>query len=71
MPQDIKTIPINELRDDLAASLGDIRVCELALLHKIDTYSGGDSTQRRLDVNKAIVEMINERLISLDVEDET
>jgi len=50
----ITTIPLSELKNDLAETVIDIKVCDLALLHGIVTYSGGQSTSERLRINKEI-----------------
>jgi hypothetical protein len=63
---DIEQIPIQELIDDRAASLADIEVCKLAILHGIQNYSGG-STQKRLDINQGIVDMIDKELVRREV----
>jgi hypothetical protein len=59
---DLSTFPLQELKDDLRASTNDIITCELALMQGVKTYGDGKSTQRRLDVNKAIVKMITAEL---------
>lgn len=58
---DIADIPTQELLDDKAASLADIEVCELAILHDVAHYSGG-TTQNRLDTSKKIVAVIDAEL---------
>lgn len=58
----IQEIPTKELKDDLAASVADIKICELALLHNITEYGGSCSTQERLKVNQKIVAKIKEEL---------
>jgi hypothetical protein len=62
MAADLSTFPLQELKDDLRASTNDIIVCELALMQGHKTYGDGKSTQRRLDVNKQIVKMIEAEL---------
>jgi hypothetical protein len=57
----ITTIPTNELLDDLADSQSDIKVCQLALTHRIETYSGG-LVQERLDKNRHFVKVITAEL---------
>jgi hypothetical protein len=58
----ITEIPTSELQDDLAETLGDIQVCELALLHGIETYGTGKSVQYRLNTNCLIRDQIREEL---------
>ena len=58
---DIKKIPTEELRKDKQESLADIKVCEMAMRIGVTTYNGG-KVEDRLDVNKKIVEKINEEL---------
>jgi len=58
---DITTIPTRELLDDLADSQADIKVCQLALVHRIEAYSGG-SVQERLDKNRHFVKVITAEL---------
>ena len=57
----IEEIPIEELRTDRIESPNDIIVCERALAHGISEYSGG-STERRLKVNRGIVNLIDVEL---------
>ena len=57
----LDNITITELRDDLAEAQADIKVCELALLHDVTTYSGG-SVQARLDSNRRVVAVITAEL---------
>ena len=54
-------IPTAELRNDLAEAQGDVKLCELALLNGIDTYSGG-SVQARLDGNRRVIAVITAEL---------
>lgn len=61
MTTDITKIPTHELLDDKDASLADIKVCELALLHQITTYSGG-LVRERLQINQCIVNAIDAEL---------
>jgi hypothetical protein len=55
-------IPLEELRNDLAETVGDIRVCEIAITHGIESYGdgqGGRDVKWRLKRNqeiKAIIE---------------
>lgn len=58
---DITKAPDAELLIDLAESIADIKICELALLHSIETYSGGRVAER-LEGNRNIVEMIEAEL---------
>ena len=58
---DITTIPTSELRQDLQDSLNDIKVCQLALTHRVEAYSGG-SVQERLDKNQHFVKVITAEL---------
>lgn len=58
---DITKAPDAELLIDRAESIADIQVCELALLHGIQTYSGG-SVAERLEGNRKIVEKIDVEL---------
>lgn len=60
---DISQIPLQELLDDKAASLVDIEVCKLALLHNVKEYSNGYSVQSRLDDNQNIVNVIDKELV--------
>ena len=61
MGLDITTIPTDELIADLNDSKDDIKVCQLALTHNIDTYSGG-SVRSRLEKNRGFVEVITAEL---------
>jgi hypothetical protein len=45
---DITKIAQQELIDDRTASVNDIKVCELALLHGIEEYGSGHSVIDRL-----------------------
>jgi hypothetical protein len=58
---DITEIPTSELKNDLAESLLDIKVCEVARAHNITRYKGG-SVKHRLDTNRAIVQKIKAEL---------
>ena len=58
---DITTIPTSELLADLADSKADISVCQLALTHQVEAYSGG-SVQERLNKNRYFVEVITAEL---------
>ena len=58
---DITTIPTSELKQDLEDSQVDIKVCQLALVHRIESYSGG-SVQERLDKNQHFVKVITAEL---------
>ena len=58
---DIKKIPIEELQKDRDESFADIKVCKLAIIIGVTTYSGG-LVEERLDINKKIVEKIDEEL---------
>ena len=58
---DIEKISQQELLDDRSASLADIAICELALLHNVQYYSSG-SVKRRRDINKMIIIKINMEL---------
>lgn len=55
---DISKIPDDELERDRLESIADAAVCRLALLHGIQSYSGGASTAERLRINEAIVAKI-------------
>jgi hypothetical protein len=57
----IATIPTQELLTDLLDSLTDIKVCQLALTHGIETYSGGSITER-MHKNEYFVEVITAEL---------
>lgn len=59
---DITQIPDDELKHDRAESVLDAKVCEIALIQGIETYSGGESVQHRLDVNRAIIKKIDAEL---------
>lgn len=54
----ISEIPTGELIDDLAETEGDIKVCELALLHGIEKYGTGKSVTYRLNTNRMIRDQI-------------
>ena len=58
---DIKEIPTSELESDLLDSQNDIKVCELALLHDVTSYSHG-SVNNRLEKNKYFVKIITAEL---------
>jgi len=58
---DITKIPLDELRADKRASEEDALLCLNAIALGIGTYSG-ENTQKRLDVNVAIVVKIDEEL---------
>ena len=58
---DITAIPTNELRQDLQDSLNDIKICQLAINHGIEAYSGG-SVQHRLNENRRFVKVITAEL---------
>ena len=58
----IRNIPLEELRKDKQESLDDIGICEQALKLGINTHKGR-STQERLDMNKKIVQKIDDELI--------
>ena len=58
----ISEIPTGELQDDLAETEGDIKVCELALLHNITSYGTGKSVEYRLVTNKMIRDQIKAEL---------
>lgn len=55
---DITQIPDEELERDKLESIADAAVCRLALLHNVQTYSGGESVANRLRVNEEIVAKI-------------
>jgi hypothetical protein len=57
----ITEIPDSELRNDLAETEMDIKVCEVALLHGIAEYNG-KSTEERLIANKEIKAVIEQEL---------
>lgn len=59
---DITKIPYTELIKDKYESLADIDVCTTALEIGVTTYSNGRSTQKRLSVNRGIVDMIDAEL---------
>ena len=58
---DITTIPTSKLESDLLDSQNDIKVCELALLHDVTSYSHG-SVNDRLEKNKYFVKVITTEL---------
>ena len=58
---DITTIPTSELESDLLDSQNDIKVCKLALLHDVTSYSHG-SVNDRLEKNKYFVKVITAEL---------
>lgn len=58
---DIKKIPKNVLLVDRQASVSDIKICELALVHGVTHYSGG-AVAGRLEINKKIIEKIDAEL---------
>lgn len=58
----LKLIPTSELKADLEETIVDIRVCELAILGGVTTYSGGE-IQERLDVNHRIANLITCELL--------
>lgn len=58
---DITTIPTDQLERDLQDSRNDISVCEVALDHNVEMYSGG-SVEERLKGNKHFVEVITKEL---------
>jgi len=58
---DITKIPLEELHADRLASANDVLLCQKALALGVDTYNG-ESTQKRLDVNAAIVAMVDAEL---------
>jgi hypothetical protein len=58
---DIKSIPTNELIEDMAASESDIRLCEYAILQGVKEYTNG-SVEYRLEANKKIVAAIEAEL---------
>ncbi len=62
MTTDITKIPQQDLLNDRAASLSDIKICELALLHDIQEYSKG-GVQERLKINQGIVAVIDKELV--------
>ena len=64
---DIKEFSTQELLDDKAASLVDIRDCQLALLLDIQEYSGGN-VRERLEGNQNIVSTIEAELMRRDGE---
>lgn len=55
---DMNLIPTHELFQDLVDSRIDIRICEIALECNIHHYSGGQSTQERLNRDKEIIRVI-------------
>lgn len=57
----ITKVPQQKLFDDKTASLADIKVCKLALLHGIKEYSGGLVMDRLVD-NQMIILMIDSEL---------
>ena len=61
MMVDIKTIPIEKLKKDIADSKRDILVCNIALANKITEYSGG-TVKSRLEANKHFVDVITKEL---------
>jgi hypothetical protein len=61
MAVDITKIPLQELLDDKAASLLDIKACVLAFLHVIQEYNAS-SVQARLVINHGIVAVIDKEL---------
>lgn len=60
--EDIKTIPIEKLLDDLVSSVKDATVCENALANHVTEYSGGLVIERR-DTNWLITEKIRSEII--------
>jgi len=58
----IRDIPIEELKKDRQESLDDIRICEKALMFGIDIHKE-QSTQKRLDINKKILQKIDDEMI--------
>jgi len=59
---DLSDIPTNELLADLAESIADIRICELALVQGVTHYSVDKSVNYRLKINKQIVTKIEAEL---------
>ncbi len=59
---DITKIPQQQLLNDKMASLNDIKVCKLALLHNIKEYSGERNVMDRLVDNHMIVLIIDGEL---------
>lgn len=59
---DITQIPQQKLFDDRAASVADIKICELALLHDIKVYGNGESVVDRLAVNQQIIDAIDKEI---------
>ncbi len=57
----ITKIPTQELIDDRLESINDIKVCQLALLHGNEKYSGG-SVHGRIATNKKIITAIDTEL---------
>ena len=60
--EDIKTIPLEKLLDDLIASVKDAAFCMLALENRVTEYSGGSVIERR-DINWLITEKIRSEII--------
>ena len=59
----IQKIPLNELKDDRAASIIDARLCDIALSLGIATYDNNESVKHRMEVNQKIVRAINAELV--------
>ncbi len=59
---DITQIPQQELLDDKAGSVADIKVCELALLHDIKEYGKGESAPDRLTGNQQAIDTIDKEI---------
>ena len=58
----IKDISTEELIDDLAETITDILVCEVALLRGIESYGENNSTSYRLSANMQIKKIIEDEL---------
>jgi phage tail sheath gpL-like len=58
---DITTISTDVLKKDLQESNDDIRICEMALIQNIKSYSGG-LVEERLQSNKHFVNVISKEL---------
>ncbi len=62
----LSCIPLAELLTDRAETVTDIKLCEFAIRHGIESYGGKGhdekSVQERLDANRRILSAINDEL---------
>lgn len=63
----ISEIPTSELQSDLADTDIDIQVCELALIHGVESYGTGKSVRYRLTANRQIRDQIEAELARREV----